>query len=181
MKLESCFQNGEGKIFREFEFRNTREGFHEAKEEDQAGNGRPFGTKVLLADYKLEYQKHAPRPPREIAREIIPHFQLYFIQGTAPKITIENQNNDFVDLQTVFSQDFQSDIQSREFVVAAYPLKLYLSKSVKATEPTNYSIAHIIGRSLLNHSASKIIDLGKYSIKSDSGNFYYQAFVLGMC
>jgi len=178
MKVESCFSNGDGKVFREFEFRNTKEGFHSPREEKPASNGRAIGTKVILTNYKEEYQKHVAHALRDVAREIILHFQLYFIQGNAPKITLENQNKDFVDLQTVFGQDFQSDIESKEFTVAGHNLKLFLSKSFKAQSHKLFYCAH--NREVISEGlAKKIVDLGKYSVKFEGGNFYYQAFVVG--
>jgi hypothetical protein len=178
MKVESTFGNGNGKIFREFDFKATKEGFHNFNEEKPAGEGRRLGTKITLIDYKEIYQKNVPRPMMEIGREIVYHFQLYFIQDTAPKIVLENQNNVFVDLKTIFNTEFKTEILNKEFEVAGFSLNLYLTKSEKAQSHRLYYCAH--NRAVKSEGlSSRIVDLGKYSIKSDDGNFYYQAFVVG--
>jgi hypothetical protein len=177
LKIESCFKKGDGKVYREFEFKNTKEGFHAPKEEPAKRNMK-LGTKVTLARYRPEYQKHVEHGLRDVAREVILHFQLYFIQKNAPKITLQNQNNDFVGLATVFGQDFQADIESKEFIVATHTLRLFLSKSFKAQSHKIFFCAH--NREVISEGlANKIVDLGKYSVKSERGNFYYQAFVVG--
>lgn len=180
LKIESCFKSENAhNIYREFEFRPTKNGFHGDKEEDPADTNIPLGTRVILNDYKKEYGKNVPKPIREIARAIVSHFQLYFIAGTAPKITVHNQNNNFIDLKSLFHQEFQREILEKEFEVSGFPLKLYLTKSFKAQSHKLFYCAHhrVVKPEGL---ASRIVDLGKFSVKYDADtSFYYQAFVTG--
>jgi hypothetical protein len=175
--INSCFANGKGKLVREFEFKNTKEGFHNFNEEP-AEPYRSIGTIVLLSEYKDEYQKHVPRPLSLIAKEIVTHFQLYFIRDEAPKIIIENQNNDYIDCKSFFETNFKGDIQSKEFTVGDFQFTLYLTKSANAQSHKLHFCAH--NRSVKEEGLyNRIIDLGKYPIKGEEGNFYYQAFVVG--
>lgn len=162
-------------VRRTFEFRNTREGFHEFEEKEVAGK---IGTTIVLSKFKEEYQKHAPKSLMDVAREIVLHFQLYFISSRHPKIIIENQNNILVDLENLFKTEFKSDILEEDFYLAENDFKLYLTKSSKAQSHRIHFCAHY--RSVKDEGlASKIVDLGKYSIKNEEESFYYQAFIVG--
>ncbi|MEQ8241790.1 ATP-binding protein [Fulvivirga sp.] len=173
--IDSHYKSLNSLFSRTFEFRNTREGFHDFKENESKGEIR---TKIVLSKFKEEYQKHAPRALMDVAREVVLHFQLYFISGEHPKIIIENQNNVLVDLENLFKTEFKSDIREKEFHVAENDFKLYLTKSFKAQSHRMHFCAHY--RSVKDEGlASRIVDLGKYSIKTEEGNFYYQAFIVG--
>lgn len=175
--VSSCFKQSEVKKRREFEFKATREGFHNFHEKVEGVNGK-LGTKILLSDYKEEYKKNVPRSLRDVAREIVFHFQLYFIQDTAPKIIVENQNKDFIDLRKIFQTEFESDVKGLSFEIAGNELTLYLAKSFKALSHKIHFCAH--HRTVKEEGlGNKLVDLGKYSIKAEDGNFYYQAFVVG--
>ena len=173
--IDSRYIAEESTLSRIFQFRNTREGFHDFEEKEVKGELR---TKIVLETFKQEYQKHAPKTLMDVAREVILHFQLYFISGEHPKIIIENQNNILVDLENLFKTEFRADIQEENFHLAENDFKLYLTKSFKAQSHRIHFCAHY--RSVKDEGlASRIVDLGKYSIKTDEGNFYYQAFVVG--
>ncbi|OYU53830.1 MAG: ATP-binding protein [Chitinophagaceae bacterium BSSC1] len=175
--INSCYKNGEGYKVRAFEFTNTKEGFHDFSE-NNAEKNRTNGTKIILSEYKEEYQKFVPRPLSLIAKEIIIHFQLYFIKGDVPVIIIENQNNDTINCKTYFEHNFQKDIESADFYVGDYAFTMYLTKSVEAQSHKLNFCAH--NRSVKEEGLStRIIDLGKYSISNDQGNYYYQAFIVG--
>jgi len=173
--IDSCFSSSNSLVRRTFEFRNTREGFHEFEEKETTGR---IGTTIVLSKFKEEYQKHAPKSLMDVAREIVLHFQLYFISTRHPKLIIENQNNILVDLENLFKTEFKSDIQEEDFYLVENDFKLYLTKSFKAQSHRIHFCAHY--RSVKDEGlASRIVDLGKYPIKTEEGNFYYQAFIVG--
>lgn len=174
--IKSQFANNGSVLSRQFEFRNTKEGFHDPSE--GKGKNKRIGTEVLLSDFKEEYQKNAPRDLMEIARAVVTHFQLYFIQNMAPKIIIENQNNLQVNLNTLFKSEFEKDIQSKEFQIGESLFKLYLTKTTHSQSHKLHFCAH--NRSVKEEGLyNRIVDLGKYSVKTEYENFYYQAFVVG--
>jgi hypothetical protein len=177
LKIKSHYSKNGSIIYREFEFRNTKEGFHDFIE-----NAKPLvktiGTVVLLSDFKDEYQKNAPQPIFEIARAIVTHFQLYFIQNCAPQIIIENQNNIEVNLNNLFKSEFEKDIKSKEFWIGENNFTLYLTKTFNSQSHKLHFCAH--NRSVKEEGLyNRIVDLGKYSVKTEDENFYYQAFVVG--
>jgi hypothetical protein len=175
LKIESTFLSNDGRKYREFEFKATKVGFHNYKEEK--GDSRVLETKVSLIDYKELYKKVAPRELYQIAMEIVEHFLLYFIDGAAPKITVNNQNNEFFNLQNVFQTEFTADIQRDQFEVAGYKFRIFLAKSYKAKSHRLFFCAH--NRAVKDEGlVARIIDLGKYSVKSPEGNFYYQAYIV---
>lgn len=178
MIVNSCYISDKGEYrVRQFELRNTKEGFH-GFNEDEAGEFRKNGTRITLSDYKEEYQKHVPRLLSLLAKEIINHFQLYFIREEAPTIIIENQNHDTINCKTFFESNMKKGIVSQNFNVGENELVLYLTKSFDAQSHKLNFCAH--NRTVKEEGlASKIIDLGKYPITSPEGKFYYQAFVVG--
>jgi hypothetical protein len=174
--VKSQFAVNGSVISRQFEFCNTKEGFHDPIEEKVTN--KAIGTEVLLSDFKEEYQKKAPKELMEIAREVVTHFQLYFIQNMAPQIVIENQNDIQVNINTLFKSEFEKDIQSKDFPIGESKFSLFLTKTSNSQSHKLHFCAH--NRSVLEEGLYKrIVDLGKYSVKTDSENIYYQAFVVG--
>jgi hypothetical protein len=175
--INSCFTNGKGYLVREFEFTNTKEGFHDYIQKN-AEHNRSIGTTIVLSEYKEEYQRHTPRQISLISKELVTHFQLYFIRNEVPNIIIENQNNDFINCRTYFEQNFKSGILSAPFLVGEFEFTLYLTKSNEAQSHKLHFCGH--NRSVKEEGLyNRIIDLGKYSIKGNEGSYYYQAFIVG--
>lgn len=161
----------------EFIFNNTKEGFSDIQEIEDIKN-KSIGTKIILNKYKEEYQKNAPRSLSSIAREIIIHFQLYFIQEESPELIVTNQNNDFINCSNYFEKHFRGNIMSKDFFVSDNEFILYLTRSQNSLSHKIHFCAH--NRSVREEGLfNRIPDLGKYSIKDPAGHFYYQAFVVG--
>ncbi|QGY47863.1 ATP-binding protein [Maribellus comscasis] len=176
LTLKSNFSRNGSIIYREFEFRNTKEGFHNPNEYEV--KNKSIGTEVLLSDFKIEYQKKAPKDLIEIAREVVTHFQLYFIRNEAPIIIIKNQNNVEVNLSKLFNSEFKKDIKTKPFVVGENSFSLFLTKASNAMSHKLHFCAH--NRSVKEEGLyNRLVDLGKYSVKDDNESFYYQAYVVG--
>ena len=164
-------------VKREFEFRPTKDGFHDYKE-DVDSLTKLSGTEMILEGFKEDYQKNAPSDIMEISRAVITHFQLYFIQKTAPLIMVENQNNVQVNLNKLFVNEFEREIDQKEFPIGEYDFTTYLTKAYNCQSHKLHFCAH--NRSVKEEGLhNKIVDLGKFSIKNNGYSFYYQAFVIG--
>ena len=177
MEIDSCFIKEGKKILRSFEFKSTREAFHNFQETDIPST-KKIGTRIILSEYKEEFKKHVPLSLSEIAKAIIIHFQLYFIRNNAPNIIVENQNRDFINLKVMYESTFEKDVQNADFNVLGFKFKLYLVKSSNAQSHKIHFFAH--NRSVKEEGLyNRLVDLGKYPIKDEHGSFYYQAFVVG--
>jgi hypothetical protein len=66
-----------------------------------------------------------PKELSAIAREIVAHFQLYFIRNTNPQIVIRNQNNIEFNLDTLFKTEFKSDVKSGKFNIGDTDFELF--------------------------------------------------------
>jgi hypothetical protein len=164
-------------IKRHFEFHPSKEDTFRNYEETSS-NAQNTGTKITLSVYRDEYQKYVPRPITLLADAIVEHFQLYFIKGSAPIMKIENQNNDYIDLQAHFHKEYKGQVLSKDFEVAEFSFTLHLTKSYKGQSHKIHFCAH--NRSVKEEGlASRIVDLGKHAISDENGQFYYQAFVVG--
>ena len=178
MKVSSQFLNEEGDTKTiSFDFKATKEGFDNFSKPQL--NGSTFGTKVRLVEYKPEYQKNLDFDLHSIAREVIAHFQLYFIRKQAPEIILRNQNNVEVNLKKLFALEFKNEVEQDTFEIQEESFTLYLTKSLKIQSHKIHFCAH--NRSVIPEGLySQIVDLGKYSISDEEGNrFYYQAYVVG--
>lgn len=160
-----------------FDFRATKEGFHNFK--DNYVNGNKIGTRVILREIKPEYQKNLDFELNNIAKEIVSHFLLYFIRKQIPKIIIRNQNNIEYNLSTLYNTDFKGDVNFKEFEIQEEKFTLYLTKSLQNFSHKINFCAH--NRSVIKEGLySKLVDLGKNSIIDEDGKrFYYQAYVIG--
>lgn len=180
MKINSVFNEKNQLKKRDFVFANTPQGFDSYKEE-VIQNGI-IGTTIELCNIKADYSKKMPRSLSDIAKEVVMHFQLYFIQKNAPEIILENEgSNTIINLNTIFNNDFKNDVNDKTFTVGEETFTLYLSKSYNNVQSHKiHFCAH--NRSVIDESLYKrIIDLGKTPIKQEDDGilFYYQAFVVG--
>lgn len=176
LNIKSFFFDNSVYRYREFIFTNTKEGFQDFKE--GVSVHPKLGTTILLSEYKDEFKKHVPRPISLVAREIVDHFQLYFIQNEVPKIILINPNENFINCSTFFETHFKGKVQSVPFEIGEFDFKLYLTRSTSAQSHKILFCAH--NRAVREEGLyNRIIDLGKYAISGDDGNFYYLAFVVG--
>jgi hypothetical protein len=159
----------------QFDFKQTKEGFHNFSNPEL--NGLKSGSIIKLNNINEEYQKALPKEIADIAREIVGHFQLYFIRNTNPKIIIRNQNNFQYDLGNLFKTEFKSDVKSEDFQLGDANFQLFLTKSTEfQSHKINYC-AH--NRSVVTEGLySKLVDLGKKPIEEYDYKFFYQAYIV---
>ncbi|HVX01050.1 MAG TPA: hypothetical protein VHA52_11520, partial [Candidatus Babeliaceae bacterium] len=175
LNIESYFLEGDQRKSIQFDFKTTREGFHDLS--TPSLNGVIHGTTIKLNRIKDEYQKTLPSGLMAIAREIVTHFQLYFIREAVPKIIIRNQNNNQIDLKNLFNREFKPDVESGEFQIGDDSFELYLTKSSEYQSHKIHFCAH--NRSVLMEGLySKLVDLGRKPIDDGVNKFFYQAHVI---
>ena len=180
IKIKSIFTEDNSLQERNFVYANIPQGI-DSYNELQIQNGS-IGTSVELCNIKAEFEKKFPRSLADIAKEIVMHFQLYFIQKNVPEIVLENEGSStIIILNNLFEREFINDVNDKPFNVGEEPFTLYLSKSYNNVQSHKiHFCAH--NRSVIDEGLYKrIIDLGRTPIKQEEDNreFYYQAFVVG--
>lgn len=167
-------ENSETKSVK-FDFKPTKDGFHNFS--NPSPNGIGNGSVIKLNGIKEDYQKTLPKELSTIAREIVAHFQLYFIRTTNPQIIIKNQNNIEFNLDTLFKTEFKSDVKSGNFDIGDTNFELFLTKSTEFQSHKIHFCAH--NRSVITEGLySKLVDLGKKPIEEDDFRFFYQAHIV---
>ncbi len=139
--VSSYFTSGNNLLQRCFEYKNTKEGIHNFKENIIYDNQDRM-TRLVLSEYRDEYQKYLPNNLVQIARELVSHFLLYFIEDSAPEIIVRNQNNNEVNCKNLFKTEFQKEIQSEPFEISDQTFTLYLTKSYKSLSHKIHCCAH---------------------------------------
>jgi len=158
-----------------FDFKATKEGFHNFS--NPSSNGITNGSIIKLNGIKDDYQKALPKELTAIAREIVTHFQLYFIRNTNPQIIIRNQNKIEYNLDNLFKTEFKSDVKSGIFNIGDTNFELFLTKSTEFQSHKIHFCAH--NRSVITEGLySKLVDLGKKPIEEDDFKFFYQAHIV---
>jgi hypothetical protein len=176
LKVESVYNENKSFKLRRFEYKKTKEGF-DNYEDDIKTDKSNTGTKIELHNYDLEYQKFAPSNILEISREIITHFQLYFIQKVEPSIILRNQNNIETNLTNLFNQEFESEILQKPFFINEREFNVVISKSYKAKSHKFHYCAH--NRVVKEEGVSKYIeDLRRQIIVENGIGYFYQIFVI---
>jgi hypothetical protein len=159
----------------QFDFKSTKIGFHDFKTPNV--NGHKPGTRILLNTLREEYQKNLPKDLASVAREIVAHFQLFFIRNSMPTVILRNQNNTEINLDNLFKREFQAGVKSKEFEIGDTVFELYLTKSFEFQSHKIHFCAH--NRSVITEGLySKIVDLGKKPIEDGEYKFFYQAHVV---
>ncbi|WCO02598.1 ATP-binding protein [Psychroserpens ponticola] len=174
--INSCYLDKDKYWTRSFEFKKTIEGYSNYNEE--LSNDNRIGTNVLLKSYVSPYKENVPKSITDVSREIIKHFQLYFIQEKQPTIIIKNQDGFHRNLTKIFNSEFKSKILSDSFIIAEEKFNIHISKSFSAqSHKVNYCANERIVRS--EGLSKHLVDL-KYSILDSLRNekFYYQVFVV---
>lgn len=174
--IESNYEDDDTLVCRKFEYKATKEGIHDFSEEVSIGF-KERNTKITLCEFREDYQKNVPLSLVQVAREIVNHFLLYFIEANAPEIIVRNQNNLEVNCKQLFSTEFEKEIQKGTFQIAENIFTLYLTKSYKSQSHKIHYCAHhrsVKEEGLIN----KIPDLGKNSIKDGDAQYYYQVYVV---
>lgn len=175
LSVESTFYNGSEYKKRYIKLKSTKVGFEGFKEEDSQQD--VFKTVCTLHEIFEKYGKFTPKPISEIAARIITHFQLYFIQGEAPNIVVRNQNNDEIDLEYWYRQNFNSKVTDDGFDIGEYHFTVFLSKSNSANSHRIHFCAQ--NRSVKDEWLGKtIIELGKKPVCENEHGFFYAAFVV---
>jgi Histidine kinase-, DNA gyrase B-, and HSP90-like ATPase len=179
MLIESIYVDTDGeRKLRSFEYKKTKEGF-ENYTEGAVGNEKKTGTKVVLYKYEEEYLKQVPRSIMEIGRQVVNHFQLYFIQRLQPAIVLENQNGAQVDLTRLYNTEFKKEILSADFMVNDSKFSVYISKSYNAKSNKILYCAH--ERAVKEEGLSQFIsDLNVcFREGNDVSSFFFQVYIVG--
>ncbi|UUF15194.1 MULTISPECIES: ATP-binding protein [Flavobacterium] len=176
LTVDSIYLHGDKFRYRKFEYKKSKEGFDQY--EDVESEKRVSGTKISLCEYENEYIKQTPNAIREIGRQIITHFQLYFIQAKQPEIIIKNQDEIELNLTKLFNDEFEKEILQKFFWIDENKFTVFISKSFTAKSHKLHFCAH--ERTVREEGLSKYISDFRNIIKNSSEEgFYYQVFVVG--
>jgi hypothetical protein len=175
--VESVYKDNSSFKLRKFEYKKTKEGF-DNYDDDILTDKENTGTTIELYKYDSEFQKFVPPNIYEIARELINHFQLYFIQKTEPTIILRNQNNIEINLTNLFNREFEREILQGSFHIKDSEFKVIISKSYKAKSHKFHYCAH--NRVVKEEGISKYIEDLRFQINPEMGiGYFYQIFVIG--
>ena len=175
--VESIYEKNKRYYFRTFDYKkNSKEGFDNF-DEGEVFNKNESGTKVTLFEFDEDYKVKSPRDIFEISRQIITHFQLYFIEKIIPTIIIRNQNGEELELNNIFNKEFEAEIIEDTFVLGDHEFKIYVSKSYNALSHKILYCSH--ERSVKEEGLSKYIEDLRFGFETeDKKSFHFQVFVL---
>lgn len=174
--VESIYQNGTSLKLRRFEYRKSKEGFHDY-EDDLLTNQKSTGTSLTLSLCEAKYQNFIPKSLMDIGRQIVNHFQLYFIQGIQPEIIIKNQDDIEINLNNLFEREFEKEILQSNFTISKQLFSVFISKSFKAQSHKIHYCAH--ERTVKSEGLSKTINDFNSKVVDGETEFYFQVFVVG--
>ncbi|QLE01984.1 sensor histidine kinase [Galbibacter sp. BG1] len=174
--VKSIYQNGSSLKLRKFEYRKSKEGFHDYEDNLQT-NQKSTGTSLTLSLCEAKYQNFIPKSLMEIGRQIVNHFQLYFIQGIQPEIIIKNQDDIEINLNNLFEREFEKEILQSHFTISKQSFSVFISKSFKAQSHKIHYCAH--ERTVKSEGLSKSINDFNSKVVDGETEFYFQVFVVG--
>ncbi|MGX3020844.1 ATP-binding protein [Ursidibacter sp. B-7004-1] len=113
-KIQSVFTDSNKNYLREFDFsiKHDFQGIDEIKSTD-----RKIGTKVSLRLMDEKYKKGWPQDPKIIAERIIAHFLIRFASRSCPKIFLEADGHETINLNKLFDSTIVNHIQEQSFEV----------------------------------------------------------------
>ncbi|GHV21002.1 hypothetical protein FACS1894174_03770 [Bacteroidia bacterium] len=178
LEYESIYFEDNSYKMRKFDYKKTKEGF-ENYFDDIPTTKKITGTIAILSNYEYTYQKGVPYEITEIARQIVSHFQLYFIQKIEPEIILRNQNNIEVNLTNLFNTEFKNEILTSTFDILNHNFNIFISKSYKAKSHKIHYCAH--ERSVKDEGLSLYLEDLRLKIHDDDNDdgYFFQIFVVG--
>lgn len=176
--VESVYNENSELKLRKFDYTKSKEGFENYKD-DLPTNKKNTETTIELHRYENEFIKIVPSNIFQIAREIITHFQLYFIKEIQPEIIIRNQNTIEVNLKNLFELEFAKEVLQKPFNIGDKNFTVIISKSYKAKSHKIHYCAH--QRTVKEEGISKYLEDLRFQINGKDINqgFYYEVFVIG--
>lgn len=176
--IESKYFDNSQLKYRSFDFKKTVEGYDNFDEGDAKGSFS--GTKVTLEGFEKPYFEICPRQIIEIGRQIISHFQLYYIQNIQPEIILINQDNNELNLNRLFNLEFKTEIISHAFKLEDEEFEVFISKTIKTHSHKIHFCAN--ERTVKTESLYKYINDLKYGIYDDKSNdyCYFDCFIVGV-
>ncbi|WP_282126694.1 ATP-binding protein [Marinifilum flexuosum] len=171
--VESDYLNGNGLVKRKFDYKRSREGFDNYQDELPTVN-KQSGTTIILHKCEGIYQNYIPKSLMEIARQIVTHFQLYFIQNIQPEIIIKNQDNVEINLTNLYERDFEKEILKDSFNISEQNFNIFISKSYKALSHKIHYCAH--ERIVKSEGISKYLN---DRVQEQEQGFFFQVFIVG--
>lgn len=177
LSVESIYKSDITFKMLHFDYKKSKEGFDNFKDNLNTTK-TSTGTKVVLSQYEDNYDKSVPKSLSEIARQIITHFQLYFIQKIEPEIIISNQDDVEINLNNLFLKDFEKEILEDVFEISNQTFKIFISKSHKAKSHKIHYCAH--ERTVKDEGLSKyLVDLNNKITSETEEGYFFQVFVIG--
>lgn len=178
LEYESIYFENNSYKMRKFDYKKTKEGF-ENYFDDIPTTKKITGTVAILSNYEYTYQKSVPSEITEIARQIVSHFQLYFIQKIEPEVILRNQNNIEVNLTNLFNTEFKNEILTSTFDILNHKFNIFISKSYKAKSHKIHYCAH--ERSVKDEGLSQYLEDLRLKIHDDDNDdgYFFQVFVVG--
>lgn len=176
--VESVYVDNNDFKKRKFEYKKSKEGFDNYQDDLETNQNGTY-TSVELHKYEEEFQKQVPKNIFEIAREIITHFQLYFIQNIEPEIILINQNGEEINLSNLFKNEFAKEVLQKPFQIGSEKFEVFITKSYKAQSHKIHYCAN--ERTVKEEGISRFIEDLRFQIISPDNEqfFYYQIFVIG--
>lgn len=177
LEVESIYQNGTSLKQRTFVYRKSKDGFEKYKDDIET-NEKSTRTSIRLSNCEEKYQTYIPKSLMEIARQMITHFQLYFIQGIQPEIILLNQDDTEINLSNVFTREFEQEILKDSFEISNQEFRVYISKSHKALSHKIHYCAH--ERTVKSEGLAKFLNDFNSKVQQDEKPaFFFQVFVVG--
>lgn len=178
IQIQSVFQENETWYKRTFNFELKDDGIinHKCIE---LKNVREFSTEVLLSGFKDEYKNNCPQNIEIIAKRIIEHYLIFFMNENGPIITMYDSENTIV-LNDLYNQTIKKEekedffkIKNKEFCLKYF--KLY------NTEENDHKIHYCANhRKVSDENIKKFIPDIKNKLPDENGNkFILSIYVTG--
>ena len=177
LEIESIYKEKEILKLRKFHYTKS-EISYEKYEDDLDTNETETGTKVLLFNFEEKYEKQTSKSIREIARQIITHFQLYFIQKIEPEIIISNQYGININLTEIYNDEFEKKVLEDNFTISNKNFNIYISKSYNAQSHRIHYCAHertVKDEGLYHY----LVDLKNKITNDGNYSYFFQVFIVG--
>lgn len=183
--INSTFEENNTWYNRTFDFSIKNKADDVIRPEDNLKKIEPdsdMHTVVHLEGFIDKYQKKAPIELKSLAKKIIEHCLLYFLNDHCPSIILRDDINPDIDLNKMFAEDIKKTLKQSSVSIKGEKFKLY---HLKLYENANAHQVHLCA----DTRDVKICDLsksksypnlqGKLIDNKGERSFYYTGFLTG--
>lgn len=176
VEVDSTYQIDQTFYKRKFKFSAKNEVYDMKSTELKIEDNAKSLTTVILKNLRSKYKKECPKRLGTIARDVLNHCFIYFIDQNTPQIYISD-DKDVVYLNKLYKDYMENNLQTSEFSIRDNRFTIVHSKNYNASTNSHLLSLCAHKRAVISNNLSAILKSINSKFISDDGQFVYSGYI----